>query len=282
MVEPCSAATNTPRLVRKLPTPLTDLKEKKYQEMSDTELRSVCTKLFRDGLKITDDEAAYLEESTKLQSQCLLWFKYRIGRITASKFAAVKRARSQTPPMSLVKQIMGEVNFDSSKVPALQWGILNEPKACKDYIEKVNKEHEGFYFQPAGLFINTELPHLGASPDGLVSCKCCGEGLIEIKCPYKYRDRHPATVADKEFCLQPMSNGDLCLSRGHNYYVQVQGQLAICNREYSDFICWTPCGMHVERITRDRAYFDTIRPSLDNFFLRNIITKIAKGKFIIL
>jgi len=41
-----------------------------------------------------------------------------------------------------------------------------------------------FCYQPAGLFVNTDFPHLGASPDGLIPCKCCGEGLLQIKCPY--------------------------------------------------------------------------------------------------
>ena len=71
--------------------------------MTDKELSLVCKNIFSDGLKISDDEVAYLEECTKLQSQCLLWFKYRTGRISASKFAAVKRARIQSPPMYLVK-----------------------------------------------------------------------------------------------------------------------------------------------------------------------------------
>ena len=107
---------------------------------------------------------------------------------------------------------MSETSFDSSHIPALQWGITNEPIACTEYIEKVKKEHEGFYFQPAGLFVSKTSPHLGASPDGLVNCRYCGDGRIEIKCPFKYRDIYPVTVIDKVFCLQPSSNGDLCLS----------------------------------------------------------------------
>lgn len=275
MVYPTTNTSSTP-LVRKLPIPLTNLMDKKYQKMTDAELATACTKLFPDCLKITDDEVQYLEESTKLQSQCLLWFKYRIGRITASKFAAVQKARSP-PPMSLIKQIMGETSFDSSKVPALNWGITNEPNACKDYIEKANREHEGFSFQPAGLFINKIMPHLGASPDGLVSCRCCGDGLIEIKCPFKHRYKNPVIVTDKQFCLQPSSSGEMRLSQKHNYYTQIQGQLAICNKDYSDFICWTPHGMHVERIIRDSAYFDSVRPSLDKFFMNVLLPRLLRG-----
>ena len=32
-------------------------------------------------------------------------------------------------------------------------------------------------------------PRLGASPDGVVQCECCGNGVLEIKCPYMYNAR---------------------------------------------------------------------------------------------
>ena len=75
-------------------------------------------------------------------------------------------------------------------------------------------DHEQFNFQPACLFINKEFPHIGASPDGLITCLCCGDSLIEIKCPYKHCDKDPTKVIDKYFCLQPDSSGN-------TYYIHV-------------------------------------------------------------
>lgn len=267
--------TTVPRVIRKLPQPLTALADEKYKEMSDADIALACDNMFSKGINITDDEAAYLEESTKLQAQCLLWHKYRIGRITASNFAAVSKARLSTPPMSLTKKLMGETRVDFNTVPALKWGVTNESVACNAYVMKAMTEHERFIFRPAGLFVNKDFPHLGASPDGLVTCSCCGDGLIEIKCPYKHRDKDPTTVIDRDFCLQP--DGNLCLSRTHDYYIQVQGQLAICDKEYSDFICWTPHGMYVERVTVDPACFDKIKPSLDKFFKDVLLPCLLRG-----
>ena len=34
----------------------------------------------------------------------------------------------------------------------------------------------------------TSIPHLGASPDGFLQCECCGNGVLEIKCPYNARE----------------------------------------------------------------------------------------------
>jgi len=31
--------------------------------------------------------------------------------------------------------------------------------------------------------VNPSYPHLGATPDRIINCDCCGDGVIEIKCP---------------------------------------------------------------------------------------------------
>ena len=147
-------------------------------------------------LAVDEHEVQYLEESTKLQSECLLWHKYRIGRVTASKFGPVSRANICCPPQSLVKDIMSQSQINSMRVPALCWGITNEPTACKAYVDKMQALHDEFRYERAGLFINPAFPHLGTSPDGLVSCKCCGEGLVEIKCPYMHRLQDPNKFVD--------------------------------------------------------------------------------------
>ena len=41
-----------------------------------------------------------------------------------------------------------------------------------------------------GLFLSSESPYLGATPDGLVefSCNGCVPPCLEIKCPFKLRN----------------------------------------------------------------------------------------------
>ena len=43
--------------------------------------------------------------------------------------------------------------------------------------------HEQLPYIDTGLVIHEGLPYLAASPDLEVKCKCCGAGLVEIKCP---------------------------------------------------------------------------------------------------
>ena len=160
----------------------------------------------------------------------------RVGRITASKFHASSRASTNSPPRSLLEQLMGYKHVNSSAIPALDWGIKNEKTARMQYLERAAAQRDGLEYRPSGLHVNPLFPHLGASPDGLICCECCGEGTVEIKCPFKYRHCKPKDVQDPHFCLQPNSEG-MSLSYSHGYYTQVQGQLAVCQRLFCDFVC---------------------------------------------
>ena len=165
----------------------------------------------------------------------------------------------------------------SAYVPALQWGIHNEDAAREAYMELVSQEHVNLHFMPTGLYVNPGCPYLGATPDGLVSYDCCDEGIIEIKCPYKHRDTHPKDVADPRFYLKISEDGELYLSRSHKYYRQIQGQLAICEKEYCDFICWTPHGMHTEHILPEDSYLNETIPQLDAFFVKVLLPLLLTG-----
>ena len=58
----------------------------------------------------------------------------------------------------------------------------------QEYIESARKNQEDLSIRETGLFIDCERPYLGASPDGIVICKCCGKGVVEVKCPFCIRD----------------------------------------------------------------------------------------------
>lgn len=79
---------------------------------------------------------------------------------------------------------------------------------------------------------------------------CCGNGLLEVKCPFKYRDTDPKLVREKDFCLQPGPGGALHLSKTHAYHYQVQRRLAMAERSHCDFVCWSPQGVFCWRSSR--------------------------------
>lgn len=38
--------------------------------------------------------------------------------------------------------------------------------------------------EECGFFIDVDNPYIGASPDGVVSCACCGDGMVSLKLKY--------------------------------------------------------------------------------------------------
>lgn len=272
-----SSSSDTP-IVRKLPPTLLSLKKPKYASMTDEQLKEACKDVFTSGITVTLDEASYLEECTRLQSQSLIWFEHRTGRITASKFLAVKRASLHPPPASLIKELM-ERNASLSHVAAVRWGMEHEDVARNEYFELASESHKKFSCALTGLHVNPCYPHLGATPDGLIECDCCGEGVLEVKCPFKHRDKHPHdAVVDLQYCLRNDDDGTVHLRCDHQYYYQVQGQLAICEKEYCDFVCWTPHGIHIERILADPLHFSDTKVALDEFFLQVMLPLLLTGR----
>ena len=51
--------------------------------------------------------------------------------------------------------------------------------------------HKNFKTDECGPFVSPEHIYMADSPDAVVSCEYCGEGLIEIKCPLKTTHSDP-------------------------------------------------------------------------------------------
>ena len=173
-------------VVQKLPPLLTSLHNLACNKMTPEELVAECEAVFGSRLVITKEEASYLEEATRLQSQSILWHKHRTGCITASNFFAVARTSIESPSPSLIKELMEMNILSHTKVKSLMWGIENEQNVREQYLEQMKDEHTELSCTSSGLHVNPRYPHLGATPDRIVKCDCCENGLIEIKCPYKH------------------------------------------------------------------------------------------------
>ena len=64
---------------------------------------------------------------------------------------------------------------------ATKWGCQHEKVAKETYASFQKGKQKNFGMSYSGLFVSTDHPYLGASPDGLVCCDCCGAGACEIK-----------------------------------------------------------------------------------------------------
>ena len=216
---------------------------------------------FLEKLSIRKVEQAAVENATRSQSQTETWFVYRKNRITASKFknAVIKVDNSGNVKNSdRCKTIISDVcSYRKKEIvsKAIGWGIDNEPVARKLYIRMNKSKHRKLVVAEAGFFIDTEHPFIGASPDGMVSCACHGEGLLEIKCPWALRDSKVIDFAqNKDTYLIQLDSGKVILDRNHLYYYQVQCQMKCSNRFWCDFFVCFSKDTFLERIVYDENF----------------------------
>ena len=150
------------------------------------------------------------------------WHQARKGRLTASNFGVVLKAKRATP--SLIKRLFGE--YDISKVRAVAWGVNNESLAiqCFSQISGIQSVETGLWLDEGGV--------LGASPDGLIG----DDGVLEVKCPYTFKNELITEAAkNSSFCLG-IDDGQYFLKRDHVYWHQVQGQMFLTKRTMCYFV----------------------------------------------
>ena len=227
---------------------------------------------FKESLKLPTAELRRIEQETRDQSRSSLWFSQRKYRITASFFGEIFKRLPSTPPHHLVLRIIDPKPFNCA---ATEWGKTHEACALEAYRNHHrSRGNTDLVTSSAGFVISEENPFLGASPDGYVYDPSTLQsfGLVEIKCPYKYRAYTPTEASLKSdfFCeIVTQTNGDQMfqLKQNHSYYCQVQGQMAITDRTWCDFVVYTSKGIAVERIPFDKDFWkNELLPKLVDFF----------------
>ena len=83
-----------------LSLPLSALFDSNAMELPYCDLLNKCEEVF-ESLTITNEQARNIEASTRDQAQSKTWFRYRAGRVTASKFKAVRCLSDTLPPQPL-------------------------------------------------------------------------------------------------------------------------------------------------------------------------------------
>ncbi|XP_051562486.1 putative helicase mov-10-B.1 isoform X2 [Myxocyprinus asiaticus] len=252
-----------------LPEPLTSVYDKQLRGLPPHVLKEKSLEMFqRLRKKLTLDQCETLELTTREQSKCRAWHTHREGRITSTNFHLLCTAAEPTD--NDIKNIMHYNKTEDLQVPAVLWGREKEATARKDYIEQTSKGHANFFARLSGLVVHPDYLYLGASPDGIVSCSCCGRGTLEIKCPYKYREGLNRCNEDPQFCLDTTWQ----LKRNHPYYYQVQLQIFVCDVQYSDFVVWTKQDMVINRIERDEDLLQRALPKAEQLFLGHLLPEL--------
>ncbi|WAR00308.1 hypothetical protein MAR_024680 [Mya arenaria] len=218
---------------------LTKLRDVKCDDINYKELTDKCAGISVDCSK---QQADNVEEETRGQAQSKLWQRYRAGRVTASKAKAVSSTNKASPSQSLIKEICypGEKCIQTN---AMKWGCDHETDALQKFMEEIGPLHKNSRLQNSGFVISQDVPFIGASPDGIFICNCCGPAYVEVKCPFnaRYEDINEDTVD----CLQ-RRDGELELKPEHKYQYQVQTQHGVSKHEVGYFVVWTANDLHSE------------------------------------
>ena len=118
----------------------------------------------------------------------------------------------------------------------MEMGKRWEKTAFYKYQQVMKKgKHVNFNVKQCSMFVS-DTCIMGAYPDGLISCSCHGNGVLEIQCAMKYWNEDPKSVNVKTNL--PYICGD-SMNKAHKYYSQVQLQMGITGGKWCDFVVFT-------------------------------------------
>ena len=264
------------------PSPATDIDKFDLFSLADIFLaQSTCTEFLKFLPHPSQEDLQQLQILTTGQNENEYWHKLRKGRITASIFYSVfTKVNSvyknpDTDCSALLKNLMG-YTYVNPNIKSLKHGRETEPIAVDNYLASYRKTHKNVLSSKCGIFIDENCIFLGASPDLLVSCSCCGKGMLEVKCPLI-----PECTKCPGFCICNLPeyivnvNGVFNVKKNHKYYVQVQGQLAVTKRLWCDLYIYTCNGALESRIVFNQSeYNKSLLPNLNFFFEKYIVPEL--------
>ena len=202
-------------------------------------------------LSISEKEISDIERETRKQHASKAWCRERIKRLQSSNFGRICKATHKTNFDNLASSFMQTRELHTE--PILH-GKKYEPVAVKAYEDK-----HSVTTTPCGIFVSSEYPFLGFSPDRIVD----ENTVLEVKCPYTCWNME---ITEVTVPYLKRVEGELTLSTNHDYYFQIQGQLLCTKRQHCDFVVYTLKDMKVCRIERDEGFICDMVDSLTHFF----------------
>lgn len=132
--------------------------------------------------------------------------------------------------------------------------IAHEPLAITKYTEyQPNHGHDSLVFAPADSWsarhtlslVHRHMAQCVTHPTEVILLD-----LLEIKCPFSHHNMTPKEAClDRQLCCTMQENADrtkqVVLKRDHLYFAQVQGQMAVGERPWYDFVIYTTQGLRL-------------------------------------
>lgn len=227
------------------------------------------------SLQLSDERINEIEQCTREQADSDIWNEERKFRITASVGHQAANLRKTTDNTATLNVLLGRSNFSTEDT---LYGKDHEVEAKREY-ERVRGLPSGFV-SASGVVVSREEGVLAASPDGFVGA----DGLLEIKCPSKWRDSDPKTWPR---LLPPKKkrtgNDKPELKMTDPYFTQVVMQLHTTGRKWVDFFVWTTKGNFLQRIHRTeetQKLWEGLKTKLVEFWMKEVAPEIVDSRYL--
>lgn len=139
---------------------------------------------------------------------------------------------------------------DIGHVSSINHGRIHEKVALEELSNLL-----GVVVNPCGLFIDKKHQFLGATPDGLIN----KDTLVEIKCPvtpFKIGIDEAIRQGKMHFWRVDKKTGVIKLNKNSDWYIQVQGQMHICEIPKCLLVVWYGHNkMKIETILKDDQFW---------------------------
>lgn len=249
----------------------------KEHPVSATTIKQRCQQVQR-KVNLSETEINDVERLTRGQSDNIAWYSERRVRITASKCHRVAAMKESTSPSKAVKEILHyNVPYQSQ---SMKEGLQQESSVIKKYTSLMHeKGHNNLKVTECGFFVSKDHGFLGASPDGLVDDPSLedSKGLIEIKHVQMNEDENlNDAVLRKRICSRKNENIELNIN--HPYFYQVQQQMYVTKRKWTDFVVSgsrSKDSLFCQRVFFSDEFWNAIFPKLLSFFQTWVAPEIA-------
>ncbi|XP_042143247.1 uncharacterized protein LOC120845786 [Ixodes scapularis] len=158
-------------------------------------------------------------------------------------------------------------------VSSVRWGRDNGVNAKNCFINDEGPKHKRFEVTSCGLVVDEKRPYLGASPDGIVSCSCCKDAVLEIKSAASCA--HLNIDAAKK--LLSYLDNDAHLKESHLNYAQVQMQMALTKTTRTFFVVYTQKkkkDFNVEEVAFNESFWVAAVNKAEEFYFSYIFAEI--------
>lgn len=229
------------------------------------------------SLNITNDEVKEISHSTlpHLKSKCSVGL--RRGRITGSQFKNCCVASIDNPPITTVRQLISPTNL--SNIPSIKYQTKHKKTVLDQYKYVATTEHVDFVFNKCGVIINPRFPYFAGSNDGIISCKCHGNGCLEIKC-LKILESKPSfeELTNKPNNILNKQGNKYVLEKTHELFYNVQLQINLISLNYCDVVIWSPKEFLLITVQPDVDFWNVAMKKASTFHEQIIMPELL-GKF---